>query len=187
MSEALGLNSEIPEDFEWNSLKYSPPSCTESPKQIKNIGTRAYQSCEWLMNRKRYPYVDHLKRVVSAEKATKDSRAAIPPAGDAPAVDDGDNADENNFEIGVWAPVAEEGPLILPASPDPPEPSKSKGRASTGARNIDEISENIGMGQYSIHNYAGMSDDEADTEHEDYDIFLDFKYTVQEKLACTQL
>ena len=123
--------------------------------------------------------------MVSAEKAAKSSPSAVQHTEGGPPADDGENTDENNFDIGVWAPVIEEGPLYLPASPvpDPVPERKSHGRAM-GTRNFDEISENIGMGQYSIHNYSGMSDDEADAEHEDYDIFLDFKYTVQEKLAC---
>lgn len=53
---------------------------------------------------------------------------------------------------------------------------------------VDEgITESIAMGtvgnDYSIHNFTEMSDDEEAADDKEFDILLDMKYSMHEKLA----
>uniref|UniRef100_A0A915D972 Uncharacterized protein n=1 Tax=Ditylenchus dipsaci TaxID=166011 RepID=A0A915D972_9BILA len=117
---------------------------------------------------------NHLKRIISAEKEKEQSpsKSSLNVSMHSENGEDEDRMDTDSFCIGVWDPED----AVEFQNPDPI--LNSNGAQPMGD---EAISESIAMGSnYSIHNFAEMSDEE---DEEAYDILLDLKMTMHEKLA----
>uniref|UniRef100_A0A914KI95 Uncharacterized protein n=2 Tax=Meloidogyne incognita TaxID=6306 RepID=A0A914KI95_MELIC len=171
LEDALKINSQTPDDFEWSPLQYVTLNDDLTQKSIRNL--------------------DQLRKM---NKQEKENEVPMECENIEENVNETAASGINDFEIGVWDPsdgaqmsnndntLNEPSPVIHNAPVNGLIPGRRNGLRGVIAARDEELSEIIAVGNdTTLHNYGDISDDDdVAAEYDKFKFLMDNKMTTSD-------